>query len=90
MAESIDFSFEEISAAEHYLRIGWRTGREPGPQFEGNFLYPYYCSVGLYGPPVLTYMALQAAGWPVYATQAETRSIVGSPPGWPLVSECIA
>src|SRR5436305_13401447 len=57
--------------AEHYLREGWPAGLEPGPDFEGGFLYPYYRSVGFFDPPPLTYITLRAAGWPVYATRAQ-------------------
>lgn len=67
------------NAAEHYLLTGWRLGLEPSKNFEGSFLYPYYYSVGLDGPPAITFISLQAAGWPVYSTQesveASARSI---------------
>jgi glycosyltransferase involved in cell wall biosynthesis len=61
------------NAAEHYLAAGWRQGLEPGPDFEGGFLYPYFCSAGFAGPPAMTYIKLRAAGWPVYATRAEAE-----------------
>jgi glycosyltransferase involved in cell wall biosynthesis len=61
--------------AEHYLREGWPAGLEPGPDFEGGFLYPYYRSVGFFHPPPLTYITLRAAGWPVYATRAQAESV---------------
>jgi glycosyltransferase involved in cell wall biosynthesis len=67
-----------VGAAEHYLTIGWRQGLEPGPEFEGRFLYPYYVSAGFAGPPALTYMRLRAAGWPVYATRAQAETIAAS------------
>lgn len=58
-------------AARHYLLHGWRANLEPNPNFDGSFLYPYYRSVGLDGPPALTFLLLRAAGWPVYATREE-------------------
>ena len=60
-------------AARHYLLDGWRAGLEPNPDFEGGFLYPYYRSAGLDGPPALTYLMLQAAGWPVYSSRAQAQ-----------------
>jgi glycosyltransferase involved in cell wall biosynthesis len=63
------------SVAEHYVTVGWRQGFEPGPRFEGRFLEPYYRSVGLSGPPAITYLKLREFGWPVYATQAEAETI---------------
>jgi glycosyltransferase involved in cell wall biosynthesis len=63
------------NAAEHYLLEGWRAGLEPGPDFEGGFLYPYYRSVGLFEPPPLTYITLRAAGWPVYAARAQAEQM---------------
>ena len=49
---------DETSSAEHYLREGWRRGLEPGPNFEGGFLRPYFEFVGLHGAPALTYLTL--------------------------------
>ena len=66
-------------AAGHYLGEGWRRGLEPGPNFEGSFLRPYFQSVGLDGPPMITYVQLQAMGWVVYPTRAaadEVASVV--------------
>ena len=68
-------------AARHYLLDGWRAGLEPSRGFEGSFLYPYYRSAGLDGPPALTYLMLRAAGWSVYASRQqaqETADVVGS------------
>ena len=64
-----------VSAAEHYLRLGWQSGLNPGPNFDGAFLYPYYSSAGFSEPPALTYLTLRAAGWPVYATRAEAERL---------------
>jgi glycosyltransferase involved in cell wall biosynthesis len=61
-------------AARHYLLHGWRASLDPSPKFEGSFLYPYYRSVGLDGPPTLTFLLLRAAGWPVYATRAAAHA----------------
>ena len=61
------------NAARHYLLHGWRANLEPNPDFEGRFLYPYFRSAGLDGPPALTFLMLRAAGWPVYATRAEAQ-----------------
>src|SRR5262249_5092218 len=47
----------------------------PGTQFEGAFLQPYFSSAGFSGPPALTYLTLRDAGWPVYATRAEAEEI---------------
>ena len=62
-----------INPTQHYLSEGWRAGLDPGPNFEGQFLYPYYRSIGFLDPPALTYITLRAAGWPVYATRAEAE-----------------
>src|SRR5262249_50940092 len=64
-----------VSVAEHYLTLGWRQGIQPGPQFEGGFLAPYYHSIGLTGPPALTYLKLRQYEWPVYATRAEAEAV---------------
>jgi glycosyltransferase involved in cell wall biosynthesis len=61
------------NAARHYLEHGWRAHLEPSPHFEGHFLGPYYRSVGLDGPPALTFLMLRTAGWPVYATRAQAQ-----------------
>ena len=62
-------------AAEHYLLTGWRNGIEPGPQFEGKILFPYFCTVGLWRPPAITYLMLRSAGWPVYPTRAHAEAV---------------
>jgi glycosyltransferase involved in cell wall biosynthesis/predicted nuclease with TOPRIM domain len=64
-----------INAAEHYLTAGWHQGLEPGPDFEGGFLDPYFRSAGFAGPPAMTYIRLRAAGRPVYATRARAEPI---------------
>jgi glycosyltransferase involved in cell wall biosynthesis len=66
---------ETANAAEHYLRVGWREGLEPGPQFEGAFLEPYYRSMGFAGPPAITYLTLREQGWTVYATRAQAVAV---------------
>ena len=63
------------SAAEHYLIAGWRAGIEPGPHFEGNFLLPYFRTLGLSQPPAITYLMLRSAGWPVYPTRARAEAV---------------
>jgi glycosyltransferase involved in cell wall biosynthesis/septal ring factor EnvC (AmiA/AmiB activator) len=63
------------NAAEHYLTVGWRQMIEPGANFEGRFLDPYFRSAGFDGPPVMTYIRLRAAGWPVYATREQAERI---------------
>lgn len=65
----------EENAAEHYLLGGWRKGLEPGPNFEGSFLYPYFQAVGFDGPPAITYISLQAAAWLVYPTRAAAETL---------------
>ncbi|HYU77536.1 MAG TPA: rhamnan synthesis F family protein [Vicinamibacterales bacterium] len=66
------------SAAKHYLLHGWRANLEPNPEFDGRFLYPYYRSVGLDGPPALTFLLLRAAGWPVYATRVQAQAMAAT------------
>jgi glycosyltransferase involved in cell wall biosynthesis len=68
---------DSVKPVQHYLRDGWRMGLEPGPNFEGKFLYPYYRSIGFVDPPAITYLTLRAGGWPVYATHAQAESIAG-------------
>jgi glycosyltransferase involved in cell wall biosynthesis len=62
-------------AAEHYLVTGWRNGIEPGPNFEGSFLLPYFHFAGFPGPPAITYLILRSAGWPVYRTRAQAEAV---------------
>src|SRR5262249_35071249 len=71
-ASGIDAS---VRVAEHYLSEGWRGGIEPGPLFDGEFLAPYYGSIGFAGPPAITYLKLREHGWPVYATRAEAEAV---------------
>src|SRR5689334_2381200 len=61
------------SASEHYLTKGWRRGLEPGPNFDGTFLYTYFQSAGFDGPPALTYIILKSSGWPTYPTRDEAE-----------------
>ncbi|MGH6689486.1 MAG: hypothetical protein ACREF4_02250, partial [Gammaproteobacteria bacterium] len=61
--------------AEHYLLEGWQKGLQPGPDFDGSFLYPYFRTVGHDGPPAITYLCLQAAGWLVYPTRAAAERL---------------
>jgi glycosyltransferase involved in cell wall biosynthesis len=63
------------NAARHYVLDGWRAHLEPNGTFEGRFLHPYYRSAGLDGPPALTFLMMQAAGWPVYATRAQAQDV---------------
>jgi glycosyltransferase involved in cell wall biosynthesis len=63
------------NAAEHYLAVGWRQKIDPGPDFEGRFLEPYFRSAGFDGPPAMTYIRLRATGWPVYATHAQAEPV---------------
>jgi hypothetical protein len=59
--------------ARHYLVEGWRNGLEPGPRFEGRYLGPYFATIGYDGPPLITYLLLQAHGWAVYATRRDVE-----------------
>jgi glycosyltransferase involved in cell wall biosynthesis len=60
---------------EHYLETGWSIGLEPNRVFEGAWLYPYFRSAGFSDPPLLTYLALRAANWPVFETRARCESV---------------
>jgi len=64
-----------VNAAEHYLTVGWREGLEPGPQFDGAFLAPYYRSIGFAGPPAIAYLTLREQGSTVYATRAQAEAV---------------
>lgn len=63
------------NAAEHYLLHGWKLGIEPKENFEGSFLYPYFWTIGLEGPPAITYIGLSAAGWIMYSSRAQAESL---------------
>jgi glycosyltransferase involved in cell wall biosynthesis len=65
----------EQSAAEHYLVQGWREDFEPGPNFHGSFLYPYFRTIGFAGPPAVTFINLEAAGWAVYPIRSQVEDI---------------
>jgi glycosyltransferase involved in cell wall biosynthesis len=67
---------DQVDPVEHYLLHGWQSGVEPGPNFDGAFLHPYFRSAGLSGPPAITHLVLRAARWPVYATRAEAEHLV--------------
>lgn len=64
----------DVDAAEHYLVEGWRRGLEPGPNFEGRFLYPFYCTVGFAGPPALTHLMLSTRGPAAYRMRAHAEA----------------
>src|SRR5712671_457135 len=61
-----------------YLHRGWYAGIEPSATLECSWLYPYYASAGLTDPPVLTYLALQAARLPVYPRRAEAERVASA------------
>jgi glycosyltransferase involved in cell wall biosynthesis len=65
----------EQNAAEHYLIQGWRDGLEPGPGFEGSFLYPFFRTIGFDGPPAITFLNLRATGWVIYPTRAHAEHV---------------
>src|SRR6266567_3169782 len=58
-----------------YLHRGWHAGIEPSTTLECNWLHPYYASSGLTDPPVLTYLALKAARFPVYPQRAAAERV---------------
>lgn len=66
------------NAAEHYLLHGWKLGIEPNENFEGGFLYPYFRTIGLEGPPAITFISLRAAGWITYPTRAHAESLAAA------------
>ena len=74
----------DVNAARHYLAHGWRAHLEPNASFDGHFLYPYYRSAGLEGPPALTFLMLRASGWQVYATRAQAEEIASAIRSSPL------
>jgi glycosyltransferase involved in cell wall biosynthesis len=61
-----------------YLRRGWQAGIEPSATLECNWLHPYYASSGLTDPPVLTYLALKAARFPVYPHRATAERVASA------------
>ena len=63
------------NAAEHYLLHGWKAGIEPCRNFEGSFLYPYFRTIGLEGPPAITFITLRAAGWITYPSRAHAENL---------------
>ena len=36
LAQNPDVKAKKISAARHYVKFGWKEGRNPGPNFDGN------------------------------------------------------
>ena len=59
---------------DHYLRLGWRQGYQPNPDFPGQVLQPCFESVGLSGPAALVWLTLTAAGWLIPATRRELEA----------------
>ncbi|WP_375413873.1 rhamnan synthesis F family protein [uncultured Bradyrhizobium sp.] len=66
------------NAAEHYLLHGWKIGIEPSESFEGSFLYPYFRTIGLEGPPAITFISLRAAGWITYPSRALAENLAAT------------
>ena len=61
-----------------YLHRGWQAGIEPSATLECNWLHPYYASAGLTNPPALTYLALNAARFPVYPRRAAAERVASA------------
>lgn len=59
----------------HYLDIGWQRGLEPSDSFPGNFLLPYFASMGECGPPAVTWLFLRTAGWTIPASREEIEHL---------------
>ena len=61
--------------ARHYLQAGWRSEIEPAPGCELQYMKPYFAAAGRYGPTLVEYALLRAAGRRVYATYAEAKQV---------------
>src|SRR5664279_5692086 len=59
----------------HYLETGWQVGLEPRDSFPGNFLLPYFVSMGNCGPPAITWLFLRTAGWPMPGSREEIEHL---------------
>ena len=59
----------------HYLETGWQVGLEPRDSFPGNFLLPYFASMGEGGPPAITWLFLRTAGWPMPGSREEIEHL---------------
>lgn len=68
---------EDTDPVSHYLSVGWRSGLNPGPRFDGGFLLPYYESAGFSGSPAKTFALFRAGNWPTYASQADAEPTAG-------------
>ena len=60
----------------HYILTGWKMGLEPNDSFAGSFSQPYFATLGVDEPPAISWLALRAAGWPVYANRASIEYVV--------------
>jgi glycosyltransferase involved in cell wall biosynthesis len=66
---------EETDAAMHYLEVGWLRGLDPREGFEGEFLRPFYETVGRRGPPVLVWLEFSARGDRAPSTRGEAEAL---------------
>ena len=70
-----DWTGSPAELIKHYLETGWSIGLEPNGDFHGAWLYPYFRSAGFADPPLLTYLTLRAASWPVFETRGRCEPI---------------
>jgi hypothetical protein len=61
----------------HYLAVGWRLGLEPNTYFPGRQLLPYFSSLGIHEPPLITWLVLQSGGGSIPATWEQIEFLAG-------------
>lgn len=64
----------QADVVRHYLELGWTWGLRPKPDFESEFLLPFYAAAGLDGAPLLHWIELSAGRAALPSSRAEAES----------------
>ena len=60
----------------HYIERGWRLGLQPNPQFEGEFLRPFYEAAGIRDqPPAHSWLEFSAYANPLPTNRREAEAL---------------
>jgi glycosyltransferase involved in cell wall biosynthesis len=65
----------ERDSIGHDPFLGTRSNIDPVLSLQTQWLYPFFASVGLHDPPVLTVLAYRSAGYATYSTRADAERV---------------
>lgn len=64
-----------MDPALHYVTRGWQSGLEPLTGVETEFMWPYFSSIGISGPPAVAWLEFAVLGLPLPASYAEAARL---------------